>query len=118
MLKHVTAMAELALSDEEDKTDDDMVVSSAFMARTLPVNDHPGDFSINPDNILEVRAHFEYSFIPELQSKLNAISDSGADSCILGKMAKVISYTGRYANLVGYDPSTTRTEKLPIVSLY
>ena len=33
-------------------------------------------------------------------------------------MAKIISYTGRYANLVGYDPETTRTEKVPIVSAY
>ena len=33
-------------------------------------------------------------------------------------MAKVISYTGRYASLVGYDPNTTKTEKVPIVSAY
>ena len=30
--------------------------------------------------------------------------------------AKVLSYTGRYANLVGYDPKNTRTDKVPIVS--
>ena len=35
-----------------------------------------------------------------------------------GKMAKVISYTGRHASLVGYDPNTTRTEKVPIVLAY
>jgi len=30
--------------------------------------------------------------------------------------AKVLSYTGRYANLVGYDPENTKTEKVPIVT--
>src|SRR5687768_12109288 len=45
-----------------------------------------------------------------------AISDGGADSCILGKMAKVIDYTGRHANLVGYDPKNTKTMHVPIVT--
>ena len=45
-----------------------------------------------------------------------AISDGGADSCIAGKHAKVESYTGRVAKLVGYNPETTRTEKVPIVT--
>ena len=31
-------------------------------------------------------------------------------------MAKVIDYTGRHANLVGYDPKTTRTDNVPIVT--
>ena len=33
-------------------------------------------------------------------------------------MAKVISYSGRYATLVGYNPKTTRSGKVPIVSAY
>src|SRR5690242_18995465 len=33
-------------------------------------------------------------------------------------MAKVISYTGRYASLVGYDPRTMKTESVPIISAY
>ena len=36
----------------------------------------------------------------------------------MGRNAKVISYTGRYASLVGYDPENTRTDKVPIVSAY
>ena len=47
---------------------------------------------------------------------LSMLSLMGADSCILGKNAKILSYTGRYANLVGYDPETTRTERVPIVT--
>lgn len=70
------------------------------------------------DTIIEVKAHFEYSTLSVYQDKTYTISDGGADSCILGKYAKVISYTGRYANLVGDDPSTTKTEKVPIVSAY
>ena len=30
--------------------------------------------------------------------------------------AKVLSYTGRFVNLVGYDPNTTRKEKVPKVT--
>src|SRR5688500_19510001 len=51
-------------------------------------------------------------------TKTYAITDGGADSCILGKFAKVISHTGRFATLVGYDPNTTRTDKVPIVSAF
>ena len=82
-------MEELAMFDKKDKTDDDMIVSSASMAKSLHANDPPRDFFIDPDNILKVRAQYEYSIIPELQSKIYAISDSGADSFVLGKMAKI-----------------------------
>src|SRR5687768_10255564 len=51
-------------------------------------------------------------------TKTYAITDGGADSCILGKFAKVISHTGQFATLVGYDPNTTRTDKMPIVSAF
>src|SRR5687768_857289 len=67
-------------------------------------------------DVIDVKAHFEYRDNPNFKYVIYAISDGGADSCILGMNAKVISYTGRYANLVGYDPNTTRTEKVPIVT--
>ena len=106
-------------SDNEGDTDDDMITMSAFMARTFasdPNDDENSPDSTEPDIV--VKAHLEYSLAPELQNKNYAISDSGADSCILGKLAKVISYTGRHASLVGYDPSITKKEKVPIVSAY
>ena len=66
-------------------------------------------------NMITVRAHLEYAEAPWLPQKIYAISDCGADSTILGKYAKVLHHTNHYANLVGYDPQTTRTEKAPIV---
>ena len=69
-----------------------------------------------PSDVIDVKAHFEYIDSNFCDDKIYAISDGGADSCILGMNAKVLSYTGRYANLVGYDPKNTRTEKVPIVS--
>ena len=96
------------------------MMSSAFMARTYSVCHHPvsNDPADESNQDIVVKAHFEYTLLPEFQSKVYAISDGGADSCILGKMAKVISYTGKYASLIGYNPRTTKTEKVPIVSAY
>jgi hypothetical protein len=52
-------------------------------------------------------------------SKKNyAISDSGADSCCLGKHCHPVSYTGRYAILEGYNPERTRSGQIPIVTAY
>jgi hypothetical protein len=51
-------------------------------------------------------------------AKHYAISDSGADSCCLGKHCHPVSYTGRYAILVGYNPDQTRSGKVPIITAY
>lgn len=76
-----------------------MLHSSAYMVRhTL--------YEASSD-VIDVKAHFEYRDNPNFKDAIYAISD-GADSCILGMNAKVLSYTGRFANLVGYDPNTTR----------
>jgi len=48
--------------------------------------------------------------------KIIAISDEGADACILGMNVGNIKYTGRYANLVGYDEQSTTTPCVPICS--
>ena len=67
---------------------------------------------------LQVRANLQYAENPAIQGKVYAISDGGADSCILGKHAYVSGHTGRFAQLVGYDPRTTQSDKLPIVTAY
>jgi len=67
---------------------------------------------------IEVRAHIELAEQCKDPEKVYAISDGGADSCILGKHAHVLHETGRYATLVGYDPKTTRSKRIPIVSAY
>ena len=69
---------------------------------------------------IQVQAHVEYEarFTGHTTtSRLSyAIFDSGADSCIVGKMAKVMALTNRTANLVGYDPQTTKSASLPVVT--
>src|SRR6476620_7357207 len=69
-----------------------------------------------PSDAIDVRAHFEYGDNDCFKEGMYVISDRGTDSCILGKMAKVIDYTGKHANLIGYDPKTTKTMGVPIVS--
>ena len=59
--------------------------------------------------ILEVQANLEIAKELEKQSKFYAISDGGADSCVLGKHAHVLHHTGRFAHLVGYNPEKTRS---------
>ncbi|HEY8522856.1 MAG TPA: hypothetical protein VIL14_03765, partial [Nitrososphaeraceae archaeon] len=106
----VNSLADIDLNeDNSEDTDDDMLECSAYMVRrSIPIDP--------PSDIIDVKAHFEYIDNSIYDNKIYAISDGGADSCILGKYAKVIDYTGRYANLVGYDPKTTRTDKVPIVT--
>ena len=53
-----------------------------------------------------------------VQAQGYAISDSGADSCILGNQATVISYTGNMAQIIGYDSSAAPLTLIPIVSAY
>ena len=68
-----------------------------------------------PSDVLDVGAHFDYYNTDLFNNFIYAISDEGADSCIIGKHAHVLSYTGRYAYLIGYDPATTRKDKVPFV---
>ena len=96
------------LADSDEETDDEDLISQLFVGHLSTVVDDVDD--------IEVRAHFEYA--EAYADKIYAISDGGADSCVLGKHAHVIHHTGRTATLVGYDPRTTRTTKVPIVSAY
>ena len=129
LINMVSAFNTLDKSDDEDDTDDEAVLrTSAYMVRSrtssIPYKkSYPPGHVFGPtngdsDDVIEVKAHFEYSLHQEFLNKVYAISDGGADSCILGKYAKVTSYTGRYANLIGYDPKTTKTEKVPIVTAF
>src|SRR5574339_995923 len=75
---------------------------------------------LRDDDQIEVHANLEYEkrFVHLAHSPRvsYAICDSGADSCVVGKMAKIEIVTMRTANLVGYDPETTRSSSLPIVT--
>ena len=111
-----TSVAEMGF-DDEDSTVDEAITSHAYMAKTVRLDPQglsaPSDDS---EQVIQVRAHLEYRRQSWYPNKVYAIADGGEDSCIAGKYAKVLSYTGRYANLVGYNPETTRTEKVPIVT--
>ena len=94
---------------EDCDTDDEELYSHAYTALTMYTPDDPEDDTIT------VRAHLEYT---KSGNRQYAISDSGADSSILGENCHVVSYTGRSAYLIGYDPTTTRSAKIPIISGY
>jgi len=122
----VIAIADMG-SGEDSDTDNDILQTSAYMVKqktsidVLPDIDNDLEVRLQthidpPSDVIDVKAHFEYRDNPNFKDVIYAISDGGADSCILGMNAKILSYTGRYANLVGYDPNTTRTEKVPIVT--
>ena len=66
------------------------------------------------DEVIEVRAHLEY----RANGQVYGFSDSGADSTVCGKHCQVVSHTGCFATLVGYDPRTTRSAQIPIVSAF
>jgi hypothetical protein len=109
-----TSMAALCekLSDmtnvyNAEDTDDEELYRYAYTSVVTP--------SADEDDTMMIRAHLEYT---QESDKHYGISDSGADSSILGKYAHVTAYTGRYAYLVGYDPITSRSAKIPIVSGY
>ena len=70
---------------------------------------------LSEENTITIRANLEYT---KSTGRNYAISDSGADSSILGCHCHVVSHTGRYAFLVGYDPATTRSAKIPIITGY
>jgi len=90
---------------EEEVIDDEDTIFHLNMAITNPIL---------------VKAHMEYVTAWYQQSvpkdKCYAISDSGADATIVGKSAKVLGYTNRYATIVGYNPKCTQNNKIPIVS--
>src|SRR5687768_17653431 len=85
MLNLVTSMAGFGMEDDGYETDDDFLHETSAMMVRISVDPPEG----NLETDIVVRAHFEYTNIPELKTKYYAISDSGADSCILEKMAKV-----------------------------
>ena len=104
----VNSLADLTVDSDND-TDNEAMDVKTYMTKTWIPIDPPSD-------ILDVRAHFEYIDHPMFKDTIYAISDGGADSCILGINAKIISYTGRKANLVGYDPNNTKKFGVPIVT--
>ena len=105
-------LGELTSMDTEGDTDDEELHRNAFTTMTRFSEEESEEESEEP---ILIRANTQIAID---DAKHYAISDSGADSSILGKYTHVTAYTGRYAYLVGYDPNTTRSSKIPIVSGY
>ena len=63
-------------------------------------------------------AHLEDASTKSAPGKIYAISDGGADACMFGTHANIASEMGRYVDLIGYDPSTTKSMRVPIVNAY
>ena len=121
MTKEVAAMTAIcetlgsAMTFHEDgDTDDEDMFRSVKMAMTEPCDDE-SDVLPTEETPITVHAHFEYT---TTVGKNYGISDSGADSCCLGKHCHPVSYTGRSAVLVGYNPDSTRSGKVPIITGY
>ena len=102
-INNVLAMVESTIDSYD--TDDDMEEDLIAHAKTV----------IQEEDIT-VRAHLEYA--DQYSDSIYAISDGGADSCVLGKNVLVTEYTDRYARLVGYDPENTKSARIPIVTGY
>ena len=90
-----TQLNNLTTVDELDTDDEDMEIYGLIVNTQLNVYANFGKASSFTNTSL-------------------AYSDSGADSCILGKYAFITSYTRRHANLGGYNPSSTKTKSVPI----
>ena len=105
----VNSLADMNMDDDDEDTNDDAINCNAYMVKTrIPLEPQ--------SDVLNIRAHFEYIDHSMFKDNIYAISDGGAESCILGTNAKVLTYTGRKANLVGYDPKHTKKFGVSIVT--
>ena len=115
-LVEVFDQCDIETDDSEDDTSMDGT-NCTFMVHTTQDDQESVD-----DSEVTIKAHVEYedriiAFNKKTKTqKVYAISDSGADTCVFGKDCHVESITNRHANLVGYDPSTTRSGKMNIVT--
>jgi hypothetical protein len=106
-IEHIDAMAALCekLGDlttlDDCSTDEEELVRRPCTCITLE-NDLVEDNEEDEEDALIIRAHIEFT---KSGDRNYVISDSGADSSILGMHCHVISYTGRHAYLMGYDPA-------------
>ena len=90
------------LLDSDTSDSEESYESYSYMARTIDI----------PDSLILHRNLFNAS-----RTEPVAFVDGGADSCIGGIGWTPLSYTGRKANLVGYDDRHTKKSGLDICTL-
>ena len=105
-------LGDMSSLDSYKTVDDDRMRQVYMVTHDASLDDSPPQDA----DALVIRAHLEYT--KTSSDRHYAISDSGADSCILGQHCHVISHTGRHACLIGYNPATTASAKVPIISGY
>jgi len=79
-----------------------------------------GAMALKIEEQVEVQVNMKYKmqldyFLCSPRSSY-ALCDSGANTCVTGMLAKIESVSNRTANLVEYNPQTTRSSSLPIVT--
>ena len=119
-LQCIQEMGISGLLDDDESFDEEMdEYEDEFIdeMRNIHMASVYGEFYDDSDTI-EIKANYRFANKCVHEGKFYAISDGGADSCILGKRAHVINRTQRYARLVGYDPVSTQSDRVPIVSAY
>ena len=115
-----------ALDEEsyyEDNDDDlDLDITSLSIGRGIVI---PHDNTVQEFDTDEDHQYYDPSGNIVIQgysmrstSSRFAVSDSGADSCVLGKDAKVITVTERYARIAGYDSEMDPSDLYHIYSAY
>jgi hypothetical protein len=77
------------------------MVKTTPMARTVHVN-------IDPTRVRSLLAKLS-------QTDSIALTDEGCDTGLLGAGWYIVEYTGRYANVVGFDAFIAKKSNLPIV---
>ena len=115
------AASELDDDDSISTVDDDADLFHIHMVNVdhgdIPVGDYQrigGDIIYDCTESFHRANHF--CLMEDIQQY--AQPNGGADTSILGKIAYVFHTTGRYARLIGYDPTTTKSGRVPIVSAY
>ena len=104
-------MDDISAKSDITESSDDGYIQSHHLTTTFNDEDSETTETIKAD--LQV-VHAWYG--STVRKKVYAIADSGADATIVGKHAKVLSYSGRKATIVGYEKSTTRSSEVPIVT--
>ena len=100
--------SQLTQNDSEEDTDDDILTQS-YCATTC-------EDEVEVE--VEYKAHLEYANSCSSPSKIYAISDGGADACVVGANAYIASHTERYVHLIGCNPMSTKSSRIPIVTAY
>ena len=107
-------------SNNDDGLDLDIALLNIGRGIVIPHNDTVQEFDTD-------EAHQYYDPLGNIviqgysmrsTSSRFAVSDSGADSCVLGKDAKVITVTDRHARIAGYDSEIGPSDLYHICSAY